>query len=435
MSANIRKSYLISLTVILFYSSICKAQGPELQYFYSERTEVPWSEACIKFKSGSGIKIGFFPLASSKSAPFGTEGYTKDVQIERPLLFLPSILHRTGFYGENLGISDRFILYCPDFEKLAGNESSLNDNINSLIKENVAGIAIFSDEEESPVIDLENIRFHNGEIPIIVISRTTAHMLLNAGGYYLESMYNNINSGKLPTLKEPIYNISISFTGKFNSLQSEFCTIRYNKATLDSTSVADIANNNETALSFLFNLFSELKPSKERQLITYFSDYDEKLFYTNHWGKGLAAGSAGIFSIYDPTTNDFALAVHELTHIIFNNNWKRQTSFLNEGIAMYAEAISVNSNESNRITRNFLEKGSLLPLVKLTELQIGADKEFTQMGYAAAGSFVEFIIKKYGQKTFLELWKSGGKWLSIYGKELISLEKEWHNWLINQKSL
>jgi hypothetical protein len=300
-----------------------------------------------------------------------------------------------------------------------------------LIKEDVAGIAIYSDLEENTDIYLEGIEFHNKEIPIIAISRSTAHMLLNAGGYYLESMHNNIKSGKLPTLKEPIYNIAISFTGKFNNLQTEYCNIRYNKETIDSLSIEEIAKNHESALSFIFDLFSELEPSKERQLITYFSDYDEKLFYTNHWGKGLAAGRAGVFSIYDKTTNDYALAVHELTHILFNSNWKRQSSFLNEGVAMYAEAVSIKSNESNRITKNFLEKGTLLPLAKITELQIGADKEYTQMGYAAAGSFIEFLITKYGQKSFLNLWKSGEQWQLIYGKDLTILEKEWHNWLTN----
>lgn len=431
MKAFYKNLFFIVLAVSLFNTSICEAQGPELQYFYSNSVKLPWSDSFIKFKSGSKMSFGFFPLASEKSAPFGTEGYSKDVRIEKPLLFLPSILHREGYYGENIKINDRFILYCPDFEKLKGNESKLSENINRLIKEDVAGIAIYSDLEENTDIYLEGIEFHNKEIPIIAISRSTAHMLLNAGGYYLESMHNNIKSGKLPTLKEPIYNIAISFTGKFNNLQTEYCNIRYNKETIDSLSIEEIAKNHESALSFIFDLFSELEPSKERQLITYFSDYDEKLFYTNHWGKGLAAGRAGVFSIYDKTTNDYALAVHELTHILFNSNWKRQSSFLNEGIAMYAEAVSIKSNESNRITNNFLEKGTLLPLAKLTELQIGADKEYTQMGYAAAGSFIEFLITKYGQKSFLNLWKSGEQWQLIYGKDLTILEKEWHNWLTN----
>ncbi|OJV20693.1 MAG: hypothetical protein BGO30_05040 [Bacteroidetes bacterium 41-46] len=427
--------YLVLLSATLLLYSIGRAQGPELDFFYSSSTEIPWSDSYIKFKSGSKMRFGFFPLASAKSAPFGTDGYNKDVNIDKALIFLPSVNHREGFYGEDLEIKDRFILYCPDFEKIAGNNSNLNDNINTLIAEGVAGIALFSDEEESPIIDLEGIKFHNSEIPIIAISRSTAHKLLNAGGYYLESVYNNLKLGKLPTLKDPIYNISISFTGKFCDLQTEHCTIRFNKERLDSLSVIAISNNNERALSFLYNLFSELNPLKERQLITYFSDYDEKLFYTNHWGKGLAAGKAGIFSIYDNTSDDYALAVHELTHIMFNTNWGRQTSFLNEGIAMYAESVSVNSSESNRITRNFLERGLLLPLEKLTKLQIGADKDFTQMGYAASGSFVDFLINRYGLKNFHKLWMSGEQWKTIYGKELATLEKEWHNFIFEKTDL
>jgi len=42
---------------------------------------------------------------------------------------------------------------------------------------------------------------------------------------------------------------------------------------------------------------------------------------------------------------------------------------------------------------------------------------------------VQFIIEKWGQKTFLELWKTDREWKQIYGKSLTELEQEWHNWL------
>jgi hypothetical protein len=427
---------VLILTILVLFANTAASQGPELPYFYTGKAHLPWAEGSLKFKSGSSIKTGFFPLAGSTSGPYGTNSYTSDVFIDKQLVFVPSIHHRKGYDDQAVEIKERVVLYCPELEQFSENKLTATENINQLINEGVSAIALFSIKEENPFFDVENICFPKEEIPIISLDRSTAFTMLYANGYDLESVKRTISEGKLPVMKEPIFNFHFSFKGNFDKIETEHCTIRFNKNILDSTAAIKIADNNEKALRFLYHFFAEINPVKERQLITYFSDYDEKLFYTNHWGKGLAAGKAGIFSIYDEESNDYALAVHELTHILFHNNWGRQSSFLNEGIAMYAEAESVKSDNSNvvakksdQITKNFLENGKLLPIEKLAELQIGADNDFTQMGYAASGSFVRFLITKYGQKSFLDLWKSESQWKSIYGKELQELEKEWHKWL------
>ena len=436
-SCNLSSKFLLTIFCLILTANIACSQGPELPYFYSGKASIPWATADIKFKSGSNMNIGFFPLAGPASGPFGTNGYKTDVSVNKPLVFVPSLLHREGYDGQIVEIKDRVVLYSPELEKFSENKSSVTQNINKLINEGVTAIVLFSVEEENPLFDLENIRFEKGEIPIVALDRTTAFSMLYANGYDIESVKESLAKNRLPVMREPIFNFELMFKGKFEIIETAHCTIRFNKNTLDSTSAQKVAENNENALKFLHKLFEELNPAKEKQLITYFSDYDEKLFYTNHWGKGLAAGKAGIFSISDGENNDYALAVHELTHIMFNKNWGRQTSFLNEGIAMYAEAESIESENSplpakrvHDVSLAFLKSEKLLPIEKLVELQIGADKEFTQMGYAASGSFVGFLIKKYSLKSFHELWRSDLQWESVYGKELKNLEEEWHNWLI-----
>ena len=437
-SNNFSFKFILITLCFLFIARVAQSQGPELPYFYSGKASIPWASGSIKFKSGSKMNVGFLPLTGPASGPLGTNGYQTDVFINNPLVFVSSVLNRHGYDGQIVEIKGRVVLYCPELEKFSENKSSPTKNINQLINEGVAAIVLFSVDEENPLFDLENIHFEKGEIPIIAVDRTTAFLMLYANGYDVESVKAALAEKRLPVMREPIFNLDFCFKGKFEIIDTEHCTIRFNTNTLDSTSALRIADNNENALKFLHKLFAELAPAKEKQLITYFSDYDEKLFYTNHWGKGLAAGKAGIFSIYDGGTNDYALAVHELTHIMFNTNWGRQSSFLNEGIAMYAEAESIESEGSilpakraNDITRDFLISNKLLPIEKLCELQIGADKEYTQMGYAASGSFVGFLIKKYSLKNFHDLWRSDLQWKRVYGKELKELESEWHNWLTN----
>ena len=124
----------------------------------------------------------------------------------------------------------------------------------------------------------------------------------------------------------------------------------------------------------------------------------------------------------------YELAVHELTHKLFSSNWNGNCSFLSEGIAMYAQDMSIESNANNVATYNYLRNNELMPLSKMVNMDIGEDDN-AKMGYYASGSFVQFIIEKWGQKTFLELWKTDREWKQIYGKSLTELEQEWHNWL------
>jgi len=79
-----------------------------------------------------------------------------------------------------------------------------------------------------------------------------------------------------------------------------------------------------------------------------------------------------------------------------------------------------------------LTNKELLPLEELLKIDIGADKRFTEMGYAAAGSFTGFLIESYGMKKFLNLWVLGINWEGVYHKTTFQLERDWHQWLASQ---
>ena len=102
-------------------------------------------------------------------------------------------------------------------------------------------------------------------------------------------------------------------------------------------------------------------------------------------------------------------------------------SFFNEGIARYAEAMATNKDLNNKKVIEFLKNNKLFSLEKMLDFDIGHDQEETIIGYPASGSFVEFLIKKYGVKIILRLNKNALR--PISKKELINLEEEWLNWL------
>ncbi|MEZ7885606.1 MAG: hypothetical protein QMB39_10120, partial [Bacteroidales bacterium] len=59
---------------------------------------------------------------------------------------------------------------------------------------------------------------------------------------------------------------------------------------------------------------------------------------------------------------------------------------------------------------------------------IGSDSK-TAIGYTVSGSFVGFLIEKYGSQKFLKLWTSYHNFESVYGQKLSALESEWRDFL------
>jgi len=154
---------------------------------------------------------------------------------------------------------------------------------------------------------------------------------------------------------------------------------------------------------------------------------------------GAGAGPEGIFNIYRGETSNYGLAVHENTHKLIYLNWGKSSSFMDEGLAMYTQALATNKDKNHRAVQKFIKENKLFPLGKMVSFQIGKGGPETMASYPASGSFVEFLIKTYGLKSFkqtyiLENRPPEGKektstWEKVYSKSLLELEKEWLAWL------
>lgn len=411
---------LSTLILLATISAKLSAQGPDLPFFYNQSTNLSWAEASIQFKSGSKSNIKFFPVNDIYRSPFGTNNYTENINVHSPLLYI----HNINNIDSALHLKDKAILYCYDSE---ADIKNFPVKINALVSKKVSAIILFSKSNEYPFLKLWETSVNN-EIPIVTLDKSSAKLTLSAMGYDAEELWSNLDSNTASQTLLPIVNLNLKVDGRFSLLSSKYSEIRFNKRTIDSSSIHKILLTNDSAMNFITSTFKEIVPKNSKTQTTYFSDYDEKLFFTSHWGKGLA-NEYGVYSVLIEINTDYPLAVHELTHIFFKHNLNGNISFLSEGIAMFAEAKSENSRKNNINTLAYLNKGQLLSLSELVKLDIGSDKNYTEMGYYASGSFVEFLIETQGQAKFIKFWQTNQEWERIYGLTLLRLEKEWHSWL------
>jgi hypothetical protein len=196
----------------------------------------------------------------------------------------------------------------------------------------------------------------------------------------------------------------------------------------------------EKALALIF----ETLPKHENQVWrtrvnTFFPDFDSKVFFTAHWGRGLA-NEKGSFIVLGSSVPEYDLVVHETTHLYTAQFWSKTTSsFMDEGVATFLEAQSVQPERNHQKVLGFIDEGTMIPLSKLVEHQIGEPGHKTDVGYPAAGSFVGYLTQRYDldalRKAYvLEARTAEEKaneptWPQAFGKHLAELEQDWLQWL------
>jgi len=125
-------------------------------------------------------------------------------------------------------------------------------------------------------------------------------------------------------------------------------------------------------------------------------------------------------------SNESAL-LHEIVHIYAPND----NRFLAEGLAVYLHH-KLGGNEAFPNFGKSLDAGAreLLPRLESLAPFHGVHRQRLggllgeQSEYLVAGSFVGFLIEKYGLPQFVKLYESGG-YETAYAKPLEALEKEW----------
>jgi len=139
--------------------------------------------------------------------------------------------------------------------------------------------------------------------------------------------------------------------------------------------------------------------------------YDDAPDY--HAGTGFPVWSAGFADVKNkeiytyPYARGFfdTILPHEMGHIIFRefvgfNNF-RVPMWLDEGVACFQE--NGRSEKSNVMVMAAIEKGDFVPVQKLSFLnpQVMQDNHSVNLFYAEAVSVVNFLVKRFGNDSFI----------------------------------
>lgn len=134
------------------------------------------------------------------------------------------------------------------------------------------------------------------------------------------------------------------------------------------------------------------------------------------------------------------ISPHEDAHLLILP-FGYPNGFIQEGFAEYMTGHDWYGNDLNEIAKEGINKGFIKLNYKLLYSHFNWQKinnKYPRHYYAFAGSFVEFLVKKYGKNKFLKLYaglkrnnikENINLYLKIYNKDTNLLLEEWHKLL------
>lgn len=450
----------LSLLLFSFFLSYPLAgQGPTIAYYYHPSTELSWAQCYVYLEGGSKQKIPFLPVVNLKfhRAPLGIDNYSKDINVNGNIVFIGNGIvknsahnsywgRRSDYSLGDIDVTGKIVMFCYDFPDKVGEQWGKKIPLTKRIAEasfrKAAAVVLFSYKKEYPFL---GTRYEKKSdipgIPAISITKKSAENILNSAGINAEALFKKWQeTGEPSQSMETISKLNIKIKGNFHRLESQNFLVRFRKELINTEEIKQLIDLNEKSLNSLFECFKEDKQLKwKKSLTVYFRYFDSKLFYTHHWGHGLACAE-GTFNIFYGEKPAFDLAVHENAHRLINSNWNSSSSFMDEGLAQYAEAQADDKDKNHLATIEFLKQGKLFPLEKMVTFNIGSNLEEAEVAYPASGSFIGFLIKKYGlesvkkayglERRSIEEKQKENTWQKVYDKPLDALEKEWRSWLM-----
>jgi len=438
-------SLIIFFQIFLQLSSLL-AQGPKLSFLFDPHTELPWASCYVYLEGGSKRKIPFFPMINYKGSPCGINKYTNDVQINAPIVFAGNGIVKKDVSNcyNNLDISGKVVMFCYDFpDSTHANlekEISKEKRIDEAVSRGAAALILFSVNENYPFLKYNDTTLSNiPEIPIIGINKLAAEAIFSCAGRNAENIFQKWESSGIFKSEEFICKISLHINGKFSNIETENFNFVFREDLIPQNKMRELVEVNEKTVKLILDLFKTEHLIWKKSFVAYFRDYDSKLFYVGHWGRGFSF-DGGTFIVYDGEIPDLGLAAHENAHTLIRTNWGGSSSFMIEGFGKYVEAKVVNENKNHLKIIDLLKSGELVPLEKLVSLNIGSDPN-TYIAYPAAGSFIDYLIQSYGLSKVKSAYQMGGgqkenigdeTWIMSFQNPLETLEKSWLIWLVEK---
>lgn len=120
---------------------------------------------------------------------------------------------------------------------------------------------------------------------------------------------------------------------------------------------------------------------------------------------------------------------HEFVHIMAHDSWGTVTEWwLGEGAAVAAGPWA--GADVDAYTKCLKATGKALPLSMIVPGMRNPDARTQRVAYPEAGSFVRFLIERYGRDKVARVYSTGASAVpAIYGRSLAELEQEWQRHL------
>lgn len=404
------------------------AQGPSPAYFHDPSTEVPWASCESYQPGGSHQRVPFLPagVRHPDRAPAGTLGYTRDVTFDGPLVMV----------GDGLGEDDEPTVDLAGAVVLMrlggrGELEALETRLSVLSRLGATAAVVFplTDAAPFPAVDSDLL-------PVVAVTRATVERMLAAHSPIAGSLLEDWSASRVPPPPEAMnLRLRCTYEGAFEALETSRFVVRYRETALSADQVEELARVNEDSVDLLLTTFPGHDLEWSKHVTTFFRGFDTKVFYTHHWGFGLATANRS-YLVYQGAP-DPGLVTHENAHVLFDRSWGETSSFVSEGIGRHAEAVATDAELNHRETLANLHAGRLFPLARMVDFEIGMPGAETDIGYPAAGSFVAYLLERRGLAAFRQIWtaQAGAEeravsgWRTVYGEDLDELERSWHEWL------
>lgn len=423
---------LITLLLIGATPGVTSAQGPLPEFFYRSDLDLAWASAYVVLEGGSRLAIPFLPVVDGRNSPYGTADYGRDVRVDAPLAFVPA-----GPNGFNL--DGRAVLMAMDRPEGAGDAKhggEFVERLRAVANAGAAAVVLFSFRQSHPfLLDEDGWLPASPSLPVVTITREAAGAVLASSTTRLEDVVNSWREGDAPEPSELISRLELEVDGRFQRVDTDHFVFRFQPGHFSS--IDRIAEANDEAVAFLLDLFGGHVRSWSRTTVTYFPDFDSKVFFTHHWGSGLGSDH-GIFLVRQEADTGGGLVVHEQTHILIGSNWGPSSSFMAEGVATYSENMATDPGDACSKVRRFRRTGQLMSLEEMLEIQVGTHGG-TSIAYAAGGCFVRFLVEGHSMETLREVYELEARsfdervrestWRRVFGRDLGRVEREWLGWV------
>jgi hypothetical protein len=169
-------------------------------------------------------------------------------------------------------------------------------------------------------------------------------------------------------------------------------------------------------------------------------DLQGAMIFPQEWTGGVTYAEYGTIAIGIATSNlnwgQRAIA-HELSHLVTHqmvfNPYNDLPTWLDEGLAMYAEGVLETGFASS--LKQAIATNSLISVRSLAS-PFSALPELATQSYAESFSIVEFLISQYGQEKMLALlntFRQGSGWdaalVKVYSFDMDGLDKLWRGYV------